>query len=415
MKNNKKKPGGVYSFILKNLAGFVIISVLLFVALFFGLSVVTTKVLNDYLEEIGATVIVDENGNEILNFEGSVETDADGKGAYGYEYEGALEDPAFLEYEHKTSVIILMAVAIFFLFLAVVVVILALRMKRRIVKPLGRLNDEMEQLSLSDLSEIDLPSSGLMEFDEITMSFERMSERLRASENERRSLEEGRAKMLADISHDLKTPITVIQGYAKAVLDGIADEETIKRYLAAIYNKSQLMSELINSFHEYSKLDHPQFELCFEKSDICEYLREYLAMRYEELELAGCELETDIPENSIQMNFDRTQLKRVFENIINNSLRHNNGRMTISAKLTAENGTVVILLGDDGKGIPEAIREHIFEPFVTGNEARTSGGGSGLGMAISKKIVEAHGGELALLPNTGKGTTYEISLPVKAL
>lgn len=410
MKNRKKRSGGVYSFILKNLVGFVLTSIVLLVILYIGLSVVLTDVLNDYLEEIGATVTIGVNG-EVISSTGEPLDEADEE--YEYMYNDALEDPAFLEYEHLTSMIIISAVAIFFVILAVVVAIMALKMKRRIVKPLGRLSDEMEQLSLSELQEIDMPSSGLMEFDEITMSFERMSERLRTSENERRSLEEGRAKMLADISHDLKTPITVIQGYSKAVLDGIADEETMRRYLVAIFNKSQLMSELINQFHEYSKLDHPQFELSFEKRDICEYLREYLAMRYEELELAGCELETEIPEDVVIMRFDGSQLKRVFENIINNSLRHNSGSMTIFTELSVRDGSVIIRLGDDGKGIPESIREHIFEPFVTGNEARTSGSGSGLGMAISKKIIEAHGGELSLLPFTGKGTTYEIKLPVE--
>lgn len=411
MKNRKKKSSSVYAFVLKNLIGFVLTSIVLIVILYVGLSVVLSDILNEYLEEIGVTVTVDDRGNEVVTVNSDISSQYDTTTTEeSYEY---MDDPAFIEYDRKISVIIIIAVAIFFIILALVVAVLALRMKRILVKPLGRLNDEMEQLSLSELQEIDMPSSGLMEFDEITMSFERMSERLRTSENERRSLEEGRAKMLADISHDLKTPITVIQGYSKAVLDGIADEETMRRYLVAIFNKSQLMSELINQFHEYSKLDHPQFELSFEKRDICEYLREYLAMRYEELELAGCELETEIPEDAMIMRFDGSQLKRVFENIINNSLRHNSGSMTIFTELSVRDGSVIIRLGDDGKGIPESIREHIFEPFVTGNEARTSGSGSGLGMAISKKIIEAHGGELSLLPFTGKGTTYEIKLPVE--
>lgn len=411
MKKSKKKAGGVYAFFLKNLVGFVLISIVILVIMYIGLSIVLSKVMNDYLEEIGFVVSEDENGNEyVIEKENSAYKEIEGD--LEVEYNESLEDPAFVEYDRKISMLTIAAVGIFFVFLAVVVAIAALKMKRRIVTPLGRLNEEMEQLSLSELSEIELPSSGLMEFDEITMSFERMNERLRVSENERKNLEEGRAKMLADISHDLKTPITVIQGYSKAVLDGIADEETKRRYLVAIYNKSQMISELINSFHEYSKLDHPQFELTFEKRDICEYFREYLALRYEELELAGCELETELPEEEVMVKLDSAQLKRVFENIINNSLRHNTGKMTIFSELTVEGDTVVIHLGDDGKGIPEAIREHIFEPFVTGNEARTSGTGSGLGMAISKKIVEAHGGELTLLPSTGKGTTYEIRLPI---
>ena len=400
MKNGKKKPGGIYSYIVKNFVGFVLASIVILVLCYFvGVSVLD-KIYTNYFLGLGySEELINGDSDDLLEAQTAMYKEAESAPDYG-------------SFKNTLYTVLIIVIFMYFVLLALVVAIAAFKMKRRIVKPLGTLNEEMEQLSLSDLSETELQSSGLTEFDEITMSFERMTDRLKESEKERRSLEEGRAKMLADISHDLKTPITVIQGYSKAVLDGIADEETKKRYITAIYNKSQMMSDLINSFHEFSKLDHPQFMLNIERHDICEYFREYLAMRYEELELAGCELETDLPEEEVIISFDSAQMNRVFENIINNSLRHNKGKMTIFSGLNVTEDAVIIRLGDDGIGIPAAIREHIFEPFVTGNEARTSGGGSGLGMAISKKIVEAHGGELVLMPGNENGTTYEIRLPV---
>ena len=129
--------------------------------------------------------------------------------------------------------------------------------------------------------------------------------------------------MLADISHDLKTPITIIQGYAKAICDGVIKEENKQQYLQTIYHKSIVLNELINAFSEYSNLEHPDFRPVKTKVDICEYAREYLATKYNELVLGGFLIEVEIPEMIIWCQIDVQQMKRVFENLINNSVKHN--------------------------------------------------------------------------------------------
>ena len=240
-----------------------------------------------------------------------------------------------------------------------------------------------------------------------------MSIRLKESEKLRIKSENEKQKMLADISHDLKTPITVIQGYSKAIADGVVPREDEKKYLEAIKAKSENLSELINTFYEYSKLEHPEFSLSKETSDICEYFREYLALKYEELDLAGFLMEIDIPDESLNYCFDRIQLKRVFENIISNSVKSNKKGTTIFASLSIVDSIIVIRLGDDGIGIPDSLRSNIFEPFVVGNESRTSGQGTGLGLSIAKLIVEAHEGKISLLDSDkvcGR-TMFEITLP----
>ncbi|QHI73002.1 sensor histidine kinase [Aminipila terrae] len=232
-------------------------------------------------------------------------------------------------------------------------------------------------------------------------------------------MEEQRQKMLADISHDLKTPITTIQGYAKALADGMIAEEEQKKYLNKIYNKSIELTDLINTFYEYSKLEHPDFSFCFESIEIYEFLREYLAERYEEISDKGFELELDIPEDHAFCNVDKFQLKRAFDNIVNNSIKHNpkGTRLFINVTMDEQqslNKFVRIVIADNGVGIPQELTASIFDPFVVGDDSRTSKQGSGLGLSISRKIIEGHGGNIALETGEEKGykTAFKIFIPL---
>ncbi len=301
------------------------------------------------------------------------------------------------------------AILIFFTIFAVSIVYFVVRTAVAVRKPMNMLQDAMAELGTGK-RDIAISYSGPKEFVQIIDTFNEMTEKLQKSEEERAHLEAERQKMLADISHDLKTPITVIQGYSKAVSDGLVPEAEKKKYLDTITLKADSLAELINTFYEYSKLEHPEFQLVRSNGDICEYFREYLAMKYEELEISGFPLEIDIPEEKIARSFDESQLKRVFENIISNSLKSNPAGTTIYAGMKQVGNKVAIYLGDDGVGIPSAIRDEIFKPFVVGNDARTSGTGTGLGLSIAKLIVEAHDGTIRLMgPEETKYTTmFEI-------
>ena len=285
---------------------------------------------------------------------------------------------------------------------------------RRVTKELRNFEIALDNISYENVIETDImETNDIKEFDNICRSYNQMIHRLQESEKMRTALENERRQMIADISHDLKTPITVIQGYARALNDDIADEQAKKKYYEAIYRKTESVAELINTFHEYSKLDHPQFDFNMKQGDLCEYLRGYLAMKYEDLDLAGFELDAELPEKPIMYSFDHKQLKRVFENLITNSYRHNEPGTKIYADMSDEGKNIVIHIGDNGKGIPKELREGIFEPFVVGNKSRTGVKGSGLGLAISKRIIEAHGGTIALIDSIDDQwkTLYEIVLP----
>lgn len=254
---------------------------------------------------------------------------------------------------------------------------------------------------------------GPSEFHAIASRFVEMEEALKQSEAERMRLDGERRQLLADISHDLKTPASVIRGTAQALQDGMLPPEKKEAALDTIIRKAEQVSSLLGAFHEYSKLEHPSMPVNRKLVDMGELIREYFAGRYQELELNEIYLEADIPEEPCLAMADPQLFLRVLENLVNNGATYNPPGTRILAYLRKEGDWLRISVADDGRGIPEEMREKLFEPFVTGDEARTGKHGSGLGLAITKKIVLLHEGtiQVAADPLPGWRTEFRIYLP----
>lgn len=244
---------------------------------------------------------------------------------------------------------------------------------------------------------------GPREFVEIARTFDRVTEELEESQREKQALDEQKRRMLMDISHDLKTPITVIQGYARAICDGIVPQKEIVRYAELISQKAAAVSGLTEAFLEYSTISRPDFGVDARCCDICETLKEYFGERYEELEDKGFSLTAELPETAVFCRLDLSAFRRILDNIVNNSLRYNPGGTEIFCGLTEKDDHVELILGDKGTGIPPEIQDTIFDPFVTGDCSRGPGGGHGLGMSIVKRLVEAHDGSVTLLKKPPEG------------
>lgn len=238
-------------------------------------------------------------------------------------------------------------------------------------------------------------------------------EKLERQEEElREKYEAARNLMLSDIAHDLRTPITTIRGYAKALNDGlVTSEEKRTEYLDAIENKAERMNDLLTLLFDYVRLGSDRFSLRREKTDVTELLRENAALLYSDVEEHGMEFEIYIPEEKIFLELDRIQFSRVITNLINNVLKHNPAGTRITLQLYKGEDRILILVKDNGDVIPSKIAEHIFEPFVMADTSRESKGGSGLGLSIAKKIVEMHGFEIELVQDykrQGKSFIIEI-------
>ena len=230
---------------------------------------------------------------------------------------------------------------------------------------------------------------------------EKVNEMIAAEKEQQLAYDRQRNLLLSDIAHDIKTPVTTLCSYSKALSEDMVHGKKRQEYLDAIYAKSMRMSELITLLFEYVKLDSSGFVLHREEGGLSEILRECVAVVYADFEDRGMVLELEIPETEAVYSVDRVQVARAIGNLLSNAVRYGREGGRVLVKL--ENDTITV--ADDGMEIDEEFANHIFEPFSRADKARSTRGGSGLGLSIAAKIVEMHGGELKLDCHYGSGYT----------
>ena len=229
---------------------------------------------------------------------------------------------------------------------------------------------------------------------QVAREFKKLEEK---NNNERLENERKRYLMISDIAHDLKTPMTTVSGYAKALSDGIVSEGDRQEYLDAISSKTERMNDIVQMLFDYVRLDSEGFDLVKKDTDICELVRECISSMYQDIEEKGDELEVDIPESKIMLSIDRIQFARVINNLLTNAVKHNDSNTSISVVIRQEIDEVRIYISDSGNVIDKELADNIFDPFVMGDKSRGSGGGSGLGLSVVKKIVDMHGFKIKLV------------------
>lgn len=212
-----------------------------------------------------------------------------------------------------------------------------------------------------------------------------------------RQIEE-RNMIFANIAHDLKTPITSILGFSRALREKEMEPEKQLQVIDTIYEKSKRTSELINTMFHYSKLETDAYELQRKELDICRLTRDIVASQYEMMEEYGMELEVDIPEEVLIYLLDKVEYTRVISNLLMNACIHNESGCTILVKIEEEKDRnskkLLVVVADNGIQINNELKDTMFDAFASGDDSRSSKGGSGLGLAISKSIVNKHGGKL---------------------
>lgn len=220
--------------------------------------------------------------------------------------------------------------------------------------------------------------------------------------------------LLSDITHDLKTPITTVAGYVQALNDGmVEDPEKQKQYLESIRKKSLEMSEMITLLFNYVKLDSEGFDLKKERINITELVLRLVAGAYTDMEEAGMISDIDIPEEVDYAEIDKMQFSRAFTNLLTNAIKHNEAGTSIKISMKKKLSYLVIKVMDSGERIDLELAQQLFDPFVMGDESRNSRGGSGLGLSVSKKVIEMHGGNLTLEQPTEEGDTKAFCIKIK--
>ena len=243
-----------------------------------------------------------------------------------------------------------------------------------------------------------------------------MAMKLQYSEHIKSEYEENRKTLLANISHDLKTPITSIQGYIEVILEeNSISKENKSKYLQTIYKNTVYVNKLIDDLFLFSKLDMDKLDFTFENLEISCFMNDLMEEFKFELEDKGYKFTyTDKVENKCFINIDSKRIYQVFRNIIGNSVRYGpeNG-LSIKIKMYKKEEFIYIDIFDNGVGIPKDKLPYIFDSFYRiDNERPKDFISTGLGLAITKELVEAHGGTINATSTEKEGTCITIILPV---
>lgn len=324
------------------------------------------------------------------------------------DYEHKLISEIYSNENGKTYIIICLILTI--IVVSIMFLIIAIISIKKISKPLKVLENEINKMS-EGYSNVSVNYNSYKEFNRIKEAFNSTVSKLEKTEKEKNIVQDSKKRMIRDISHDLKTPITSILGYSKAMLDDVVTDDNDKKiYLSYIYNKTKRINYLVDELFIFSKLDSQGYKLHLEKQDICEFLREVVVFYYIDIEDNGFLLDIDIPEESIYAMIDTKELERALGNLIINSVKYNKAGTKITINLIKDLDSVRIIIEDNGIGISEDVIERIFDEFVRADESRKTDGGSGLGLAITKKIIQLHDGDIKICSKVGLGTRFDIRL-----
>ncbi|WP_048748877.1 cell wall metabolism sensor histidine kinase WalK [Paenibacillus sp. P22] len=307
----------------------------------------------------------------------------------------------------------LLFVSLLFILVATHLLLTSL-MSRRIIRPLLRLERAAGEITEGNL-DFSVDIAGKDEIGRLGIAFENMRSRLQQSIRLQRQYEDNRKELITSISHDLRTPLTSIQGYVDGILEGVANSpEKTELYLQTISLKTAEMSHLIEELFLYSKLDLKGIPFHFEEVPLAAFAADWADELAIELEKRGARLEAEIeagPEWRVRI--DREKFKRVLGNIVQNSVKYGDKpELAIAVRVHADGDRAVLEVGDNGPGIPSEALPCIFDRFFRAEESRNAvTGGTGLGLAIAKQIMEGLGGSIEADSAPGQGTCIKLMLP----
>ena len=285
---------------------------------------------------------------------------------------------------------------------------------RAMVRPLNRLKLATNNIKEGNL-DFEMNIEGNDEIADVCRNFEEMRRILKDSTEQRMANETEERELIRNISHDLKTPLTAVKGYVEGLLDGVADTpQKQQKYLMTIANKVNDMDRLINELTIYSRIDSNRQVYNYAKVDVCEFFADCVSEIGTELETKGISLEykSNVSDRAVVC-ADPEQLKRGVDNIISNSVKYASPdrKCEIVIDVLDSEKQVELSISDNGRGIKEEDLPHVFDRFYRGDSSRNSStGGSGIGLAIVKKIVEDHKGRVEVFSEVDKGSTFVIHL-----
>ena len=285
-------------------------------------------------------------------------------------------------------------------------IFLSIVMSRSVTRPVSQLAEAVQAIGRRELG-YRVETQGSQELQELAQSFNCMAENLERAETTRRNL-------MADVAHELRTPLAVLEGNLRAILDGV--HELNEEEIALLYEQTQHLNHLVADLRELSLAEADQLPLDRQEVDLALLVKETVAHFDLAAQEQGLQLTIEIGEQLIHPSLDDHRVRQVLHNLLSNAFRYTprGGKVSISAKRVSETNALEIIVTDSGAGISPEELPNIFDRFYHNEEtASRDRGGTGLGLAIVKAIVEAQGGNVsAHSGGRDQGSTFAISFPI---
>jgi len=318
----------------------------------------------------------------------------------------SMESDLFTNYRTAVNEALTLAASAAFM----VAVLVSIQVTRQVVSPLSAMKSASQHIAAGNYADRvkirgDLDRGDFDELDQLALSFNRMAYALEKTETMRRQL-------IGDVAHELRTPLTTIQGYMEGLMDGVlpADESTYQ----SVYREAGRLKRLVNDLQELSRIESGAYELNRQPKSVASLLvvlQNRLVGQFAEKSVG---LDVSVPESLPAVLVDEDRIGQVLLNLVGNAMQYTpeGGHVTISAE--QNNSEVQITVSDTGIGISPEHLPNLFTRFYRVDKSRSrAGGGSGVGLTISKHLVEAHGGQIwANSAGPGKGSQFVFTLPV---
>lgn len=251
----------------------------------------------------------------------------------------------------------------------------------------------------------------------LVIKINQIIERLQKINEDNKRSEESRKKMISNISHDLRTPLTSMLGYLELILEdrniedrNVLTEKKKEEYLNVVYNKGNYLYDLMEEFFQVSKLDSNDMRLEIKKVNISEIVRENVISFFNEIQKLDIQPEINIPDEDMYILGDEKALNRIFTNLIINALKHGMKATIIGVKLNYDEKNIFIDIYDNGAGIPYNEINYVFDRLYTVEKSRSiNAKGSGLGLTIVKKLIEALGGKITVSSKPFEKTVFTVT------
>jgi len=285
----------------------------------------------------------------------------------------------------------------------VVAILLGLVLTRQITGPIQGLKRGAARIASGDLTyRVKVETHD--EFGELGESFNSMAASLDNSEQARRHL-------LADITHDLRTPLSVIEGTVDAMLDGVYQPNSDN--LGSIKEETAVLTRLVADLRDLSLAEAGQLKLELEPTNLVELVQRGVAQAEVIARKKNISLRMDIVKGLPQIEVDGRRIEQVVANLLTNALNYTPSGGTVTVSISSDRDSILVSVADTGEGIPAEHLSHIFERFYRVDDARSrKTGGAGLGLAIAKQMVELHGGKIWVESEVGKGSKFSFTLPI---